>query len=223
MFRIVIFIMGCILWLHSTQGLFKICAPDTYETKYLFGKRTLKRIIKNKTKHLRIHFLDLLRTFCPHFGSFCVVSSSIRFGQILPLAFFRWLTPPSDWNAESNLDHPSRPVAQRIEALSLYGSRWALLEDSGFNSYPSRPEVYLVKNVVRSTTTMEGSNYWGYGYNAQHSFPRSRSITWRGPEVKFGRNLVKKKQYKNYQDEDKKSAINKKLILELRSLNSKWF
>ena len=39
-------------------------------------------------------------------------------------------------------------VAQRIEVLSLYGSRWALSEDSGFKSYPSRPEVYLVKNVV---------------------------------------------------------------------------
>ena len=47
------------------------------------------------------------------------------------------------------LDRPSGPVAQRILAVSLYGSRWALSEDSGFNSYPSRPEVYLVKNVVR--------------------------------------------------------------------------
>ena len=28
-------------------------------------------------------------------------------------------------------------------------SRWALSEDSGFKSYPSLPEVYLVKNVVR--------------------------------------------------------------------------
>ena len=43
----------------------------------------------------------------------------------------------------------SGPVAQRIEALSFYGFRWALSEDSGFKSYPSRPEVYLVKNVVR--------------------------------------------------------------------------
>ena len=43
----------------------------------------------------------------------------------------------------------SGPVAQRIEALSLYSSRWAWSEDSGFNSYPSRPEVYLDKNVVR--------------------------------------------------------------------------
>ena len=40
-------------------------------------------------------------------------------------------------------------VAQRIEALCLYGSWWALSEDSGFKSYPSRPEVYLVKNMVR--------------------------------------------------------------------------
>ena len=65
---------------------------------------------------------------------------------------------------KSKLDRSSGPVPKRIETLSLYGSRWALSEDSGFNSYPSRPEVYLVKNVVRYTTTMEGSNYWGYGY-----------------------------------------------------------
>ena len=45
-------------------------------------------------------------------------------------------------------DRPSGLVAQQIEALSLYGSRWALSEDSGFKSYPSRPEVYLVQNLV---------------------------------------------------------------------------
>ena len=50
---------------------------------------------------------------------------------------------------KSNLDRPLGPVAQRIEALGLYGSRWALSGYSGFKSYPSRPEVYLVKNVVR--------------------------------------------------------------------------
>ena len=69
---------------------------------------------------------------------------------------------------------------------------------------------------------MQGSNYWGYSYKTQHSYPRFRLITWRRPEVKFGRNVVKKK-HKNYQDEDKKSTINKKLILRLRSLISKWF
>ena len=62
----------------------------------------------------------------------------------------------------------------RIEALSLYGSRYALSEDSGFNSYPSRPEVYLVK---KRRETMEVSNCWGYGYKTQHSYPRSRLIT----------------------------------------------
>ena len=36
-------------------------------------------------------------------------------------------------------------MAQQIEALSLYGYRWALSKDSGFNSYQSRPEGYLVK------------------------------------------------------------------------------
>ena len=50
---------------------------------------------------------------------------------------------------KSILDRPSGPVVQRIEAVSLFGSKWALSEDSGFKSYPSRPEVYLVKNVVR--------------------------------------------------------------------------
>ena len=103
--------------------------------------------------NLRINFY-LLRTFCPHLGSFCVVSSFTTF-----------------WSNFTSC--PSGPVAQWIEALSLYGSRWVLSEDSGFKSYPSWPEVYLVKNVVWQTTTMEDSNYWGYGYKTQHSCPRS--------------------------------------------------
>ena len=36
---------------------------------------------------------------------------------------------------KSIISRPSGPVAQRIEVLSLYGSRWALSEDSGFKSY----------------------------------------------------------------------------------------
>ena len=94
---------------------------------------------------------------------------------------------------KSNLDHPSGPMVQRIEA-------WALSEDSGFNSYPSRPEGYLVKNGMWLTTSMEGSNYWGYVYKTQHSNLRSQLITWRRPEVKFSRNVVRKTN-KNYQDE----------------------
>ena len=58
--------------------------------------------------------------------------------------------PDKDYKTKNSiLDRPSGPVAQRIEALSLYGSGWALSEVSGFKSYSIRPEVYLVKNVVR--------------------------------------------------------------------------
>ena len=74
--------------------------------------------------NLRINFY-LLRTFCPHLGSFFVCF-------LFNLTTFQ-----------------SGPVAPWIEALSLYSSRWALSEDSGFKSYPSWSEVYLVKNEVR--------------------------------------------------------------------------
>ena len=40
---------------------------------------------------------------------------------------------------------------------------------------------------------MEGSNYKGYGYKTRYSYPRSRLITWRRLEVKFGLNVVWKK------------------------------
>ena len=44
----------------------------------------------------------LLRTFCLHLGNFFVLFLlSLRFGQISPLAFFRWFTATSDRNAES--------------------------------------------------------------------------------------------------------------------------
>ena len=107
--------------------------------------------------NLRINFY-LLQTFCPHLGSF------------LCCFFFHYVSAKFHlWPSSGDLPRPRigmlslvtvspvitafhsclGPVAQRIEALSLYGSRWALSEDSGFKSYPSRPEVYLVKNVVQ--------------------------------------------------------------------------
>ena len=111
-------------------------------------------------------FFYLLRTFCPHLGSFFFVCFffllfllSLRFGQISPLASFRWFfTATSDRNDES---------CNRI------------------------PSNYCLP--IRGCS----------------------KITWRRPELKFGRNVVKeettqKKKKKNYQDEDKKSAINKK-------------
>ena len=102
-------------------------------------------VIEEEELLLIIKLEYLLRTFCPHLDSllfiylFCVVSSSLRFGQISPLAFFRWLTATSDRNAESCNRIPSN-----------YCLPWLL-------------------SIA----------------------PRRR------PEVKFGRNVAKKKQHKN--------------------------
>ena len=49
---------------------------------------------------LGINFLFIV-DFCPHLGSFCIVSSSLRFGQISPLAFFRWVAANLYRNADS--------------------------------------------------------------------------------------------------------------------------
>ena len=107
--------------------------------------------------------INFIVDFCPHLGSFSC------FSHYVSAKFHLW---------------PS--------SLSLYGSRCVLSEDSGFNSYSIQPEVYLVKNGVKYTASMESSNYWGYGYKTQHSYPRSRLITWKRSEVKFGRNIVRK-------------------------------
>ena len=113
-----------------------------------------------------LHYVSAKFRLCPSSGD--LTATSDRNGE-------SWNRIPSNFCPPSAAPRvPKWPVAQRMEALSLYGSRWALSEDSGFNSYPSRPEVYLVKNVVWYTTTMEGSNYWGYGYKTHHSYPRSR-------------------------------------------------
>ena len=52
---------------------------------------------------------------------------------------------------KSILDRPSGPVAQRIEAVSLFGSRWALSEDSGFKILPKSARGILghKKNAVQ--------------------------------------------------------------------------
>ena len=62
---------------------------------------------------------------------------------------------------------------------------------------------------------MEGSNYWGHGYETQHSYPRSRLN-----HLKKARSEIWPKRreeetaHKTYKD-DKKSAINKKLISQI--------
>ena len=91
--------------------------------------------------NLRINFY-LLRTFVLILVDFflCVCVCCFFFHYV-SAKFHLW---PSSGDLARTM-----PVAQRIEALSSNGSRWALSEDSGFRSYPSRPEVYFVKNVVR--------------------------------------------------------------------------
>ena len=83
--------------------------------------------------NLRINFY-LLRTFCPHLGSFffCMLFLlSLRFGQISSLAFFHGPRRAIK-DGFFGLINPylvfqirifRASVAQRIEALSLYGSR----------------------------------------------------------------------------------------------------
>ena len=115
--------------------------------------------------NLRINFY-LLLTFCPHFVSFfgCFffhyVSAKFhhwpssgdlqrpRIGMLSLVTVSLVITAFHSCCLSHHVFDPG-PVAQRIEALSLFGSRWALSEDSGFKSHPSRPKVYLVKNVVR--------------------------------------------------------------------------
>ena len=82
------FVLGKSCWLH--QLLYSKA----------IGWQKLKSNLLNSSFTLRINFY-LLQTFCPHLGSFCVVSSLLCFGQISPMAFFRWFTATSDRNAES--------------------------------------------------------------------------------------------------------------------------
>ena len=101
--------------------------------------------------NLRINFY-LLRTFCPHLGSFCVVSSFTTFRpnfisdllqviyrdpQLKTITKFgtdptmeyqirrrnNWIYKTKKKKKKFILHRPSGPVAQRIEALSLYVSR----------------------------------------------------------------------------------------------------
>ena len=115
---------------------------------------------------------------------------------------------------KSNLDRPSRTVAQRIEALSLYGSPWALSEDNGFNSYPIWSKTCCDRQLWKAVIT-------GDTVRRKHSYPMSQLISWRRPEAKFGRNVMRKNNRKT--TKMRTEVRNKKLILRLRSLISKGF
>ena len=72
---------------------------------------------------------------------------------------------------KSTLDRPSGPVAQWIEALSLFVLGELCLKIAVSNPTQAGQRFTWSKTW---TTTMEGSNYWGHGYKTQHSYPRSR-------------------------------------------------
>ena len=81
-----------------------------------------------------------------------------------------------------------------VETQRLYPLRHRLrraIKVGFFCSYKSN-YLFSLSGPYRICTdpTIEGSNYWGYRYKTQHSYPRSRLITWRRPEVKFDRNIV---------------------------------
>ena len=86
-----------------SQGEFKIMPKYQTNDYTLLQIRENKFIDKFKPKLNKtwINFFYLLRTFCPRLGSFfllfvfvCVLFLlSLRFGQISPLAFFRWFLP----------------------------------------------------------------------------------------------------------------------------------
>ena len=141
-------------------------------------------------------FIYLLRTFPPHLGSFLCCFFFHYVSAKFPLAFFRWFY--------------RAPKAQRIEAVSLFGSRWALSEDSGFKSYPSRPEVYLVTKTWCDRQQLWKAVITGNTVTRLSIPIRGRGkITWRRPEGIWPKRSERRNNTKNYQDEGEKSAINK--------------
>ena len=90
--------------------------------------------------NLRINFY-LLRTFCPHLGTFFfffLCCFFFHYGQISPLAFFRWFTATLDRNAESCNRIPSNyclpkllSIAHVLDQVNLWPS-WVGFETAIF-------------------------------------------------------------------------------------------
>ena len=92
--------------------------------------------------NLRINFY-LLQTFCSHLGSFFFYFFSLRFGQISPLAFFRWLTATSDRNAESCNRIPRNYCIPKLLSIA-----------PRFFFWPSKPLTGLDRHWNRYLLTM---------------------------------------------------------------------
>ena len=129
---------------HSTTGASPSDAVlcHTYDTTFyiVFNWNHFEMRLLN----LRINFY-LLRTFCPHLSSFCVVSSFTTFQPNFTSGLLQVILQRPRIGMLSLVT--ISPVIIAFHSCCL--SRWALSEDSSFKSYPSQPEVYLVKNGVR--------------------------------------------------------------------------
>ena len=104
-------------------------------------------------------------------------------------------------------------MAQRIEALSLCGSRWALSEDSGFKSYPSQRFTW-------SKTWCDRQQLWKAVITGDTVTRLSIPIRGRGKSPEEGEIWPKRSERRN---KTKTTKMRKKLILRLRNLISKWF
>ena len=131
--------------------------------------------------NLRINFY-LLRTFCPHLSSFLGGGGCV-------VSSFTTFRP----NFTSGLLQVILP-RPRIGMMSLVIVSPVI---TAFYRQQLWKAVITGDTVTRLIIPIRGRG----------------KITWRRPEVKFGRNVVKEEtkhtKKKNYQDQDKKSAINK--------------
>ena len=145
--------------------------------------------------NLRINFY-LLRTFCPHLGRFfCVLFLlSQRFGQISPLALFRWFLPRPRIGMMNLVTvfpvitafHSCCLSHHVFDQVNLWpASRWALSEDSSFRSDLSRPEVYccfryeqFINFWLRFFDTRRENQFLKVLANPILSDPNAQRILW---------------------------------------------
>ena len=131
---------------------------------------------------------------------------SLLFGQISPVAFFRWFLP---W--------------PRIGMMSLVTVSPVI---TAFHSCCLSHHVFEQVNLWPAWVGFETAIFWQCSpgtVETQRLYPLK--ITWRRPEVKFGWNVLKEEttQHKKLPRWGQKVRNKWKLILRLRSIISKWF
>ena len=147
------------------------------------NQQTLSRSVINffvdqTVQNMRIIFY-LWRTFCPHLGSFCVVSSFTTFRPNFTSGLLQVILP--------------RP---RIGKLNLVTVSPVITD---FHSCCLSHHVFDQVNLWPAWVGFETAIFWQCSPGTVE--------TQRFNPLRHG---PRRKQHKNYQDEDKKSVINKK-------------